>query len=131
MAWFDLQGIIDFLQSIYNGILGLDSWLSQILEAIQDYVMGIVWSLVSFFSYPGEAFADYLSYYVDRMIADVMAPLLTIDALENDVRDLLLNILGLFVDGTTMGIMLACVSLVVILRLYHFLKDISIAGFKI
>jgi hypothetical protein len=125
---FGVQAVIDFLQSIYNGITGL-AWA--IVEPILAFMLQLLADIAVILSYPFIAFFEYLVQYSNMLVDQVIELANNFFALNGHIADIFTSMLSLMFDASLMAMLTVIVSLVVTLRVYSFLKDVSILGNKI
>ncbi|WP_406656161.1 hypothetical protein V7O62_09890 [Methanolobus sp. ZRKC2] len=100
--------------------MDIDVGLGQFLEEIINFLLYILQTII-----------DQILKLINAIISPFVGLLGSITALFDSVYSFVSSLFSLFLPSLWVAIMLLMLFIVVILRIYSFVKDISIGGFKI
>lgn len=111
------------------------SWIVEsflnLAQAISSYISQAVETLIDCIFYPIQKILYWLSAIVDIFINAVTGIITSLWNLYNILYIFLENLMSNMLPYTFTLIIMAGITIVFLFRIYHFVKGISIAGFKI
>jgi len=119
-AAYSIDDVFTTLDAVYNWIISLPGYFADLIEAI-------IYALF----YPIQALFSMIWGWISILIDSVVSVYTSITTLFNTIYFFLSTVASILFPGTWGTLILIGFSIVVLLRIYYFLKDVSIAGFKL
>lgn len=119
-AAYSIDDVFKTLDALYNWIIGLPGYFADLLAAIIHAIL-----------YPINALFQMVWGWITLIIDAIMSVYTAITGLFSTVTGFLTSVSSMLFPGTWGTMIMIGFSIVVLLRIYHFLKDVSIAGFKL
>jgi phage-related protein len=115
-----IDDVFTTLDAVYDWIIGLPGYLADLLAAIIHAIL-----------YPINALFEMVWGWITLIIDAIMSVYTAITGLFSTVTGFLTSVSSMLFPGTWGTMIMIGFSIVVLLRIYHFLKDVEIAGFKL
>lgn len=101
------------------------------LTALYQFIVGLPGAISTIALYPIQAGISTVINIGGDFVGHVAGPIGPIIQLQAGMIQIIQAVLGNLFPLTWIGLITAGISTIVIIRLYHFVKDLEIAGFKI
>lgn len=119
-AAYSIDDVFTTMDAVYNWIIGLPGYFADLIEALINAIL-----------YPIQVIFSMFWHWISILVDSVVSVYTSILTLFNTTYSFLWNISTTLFPGTWGILILIGFTIVVLLRVYYFVKDIEILGFKL